>query len=284
MGKGFTRRSRQSLLVAIAIGFTLITTAIGGESLTLQGSRWLVVDQRSGSVMFTPYQQAGRQVQLGDRLTGVGDMLTTGANASARLEVDQQTGFVTLAENSQVQVRSLGITRSGGRITHLSVTRGQVRLRVRPLTNPDTQLELHTPAGVSGVRGTDFGITVQNNGQTGVATIEGSVHTSAQGETVVVGANLQSTIIPGEPPTAPEPLRNDPTLFIEQLSPIPNSTLARVVGKTDTVNLLEIANQQKQLNREGHFDVVVSISDNRRISARVITPLGTEQAYELMVP
>ena len=226
---GTTRPRTGWIAIIFLLGLTLSITAAGAP-LTLQGNRWLVVDQRRGDVTFTPYQQSSRQVQIGDRLTNVGDVLTTGANASARLEVDQQTGFVMMAENSQIQVRSLSITRSGGRITHLNVSKGQVRLRVRPLTNPDTQLELHTPAGVSGVRGTDFGITVQTDGQTGVATIEGSVFTSAQGETVTVGANAQSTIIPGEPPTPPEPLRNDPALFIEQLSAIPNSRLARVVG------------------------------------------------------
>ncbi len=277
-------RGGPAIAFSLVWGLTLAIPTATGQPLTLQGRRWLVVDQRSGNVAFTPYEGTIRQAQIGDRLTSVGDVLTTGADSSARLEVDQQTGFVMLAEKSQIQVRSLSITRNGGHITHLNVNKGQVRLRVRPLTNPDTQLELYTPAGVSGVRGTDFGITVQNNGQTGVATIEGSVSTSAQGETVTVGANFQSTIIPGEPPTPPEPLRNDPTLFIEQLSAIPNSDLARIVGSTDTVNLLEIADQQKQLNREGRFDVVVPISEDRRISARVTTPLGTAQQYELVVP
>ncbi|CAN5792337.1 hypothetical protein BH23CYA1_BH23CYA1_05970 [soil metagenome] len=190
-----------------------------------------------------------------------------------------------MAENSQLQIQALSITRSGGRITELSVGRGQVRLRLRPLTNPGTRIEIHTPAGVSGVRGTVFGVSVQPNGQSGIATSEGSVAARAQGQTVQVGANLQSLIAPGEPPPPPEPLRDDATLFIERLIPIAGRSAVRVVGSTDVVNLLTIAEQPQSLDRQGRFDIEVALSSSaRRIRAVVITPLGTEQAYELVVP
>lgn len=289
-------------------------TAVSVQSLSIQGSRWLTVDQLSGRVELTPYGGSKRAAQIGDRLSQVGDILTTAADASARLEVDQRTGFVTIAENSQVQVQALSLTARGGRITELAVSQGQVRLRVRPLNNPGSRLEIHTPAGVSGVRGTDFGVTVQFDGQTGVATLEGSVATSAQDQTVAVVANTQSSIYPGEPPAPPEPLRNDPTLFIEKLMILPGSatgnTMVQIAGYTDTVNLLEINGDRKNLTRDGHFNLAVPLleepteeptlrsperspdlgesaaplSNNPRIQAKVITPLGTEQQYELVVP
>lgn len=278
------------------------------SALPLQGSRWLTVDRLSGSVYITPYRGRSRQARRGDRLANVGDSLATGSNASAQLEVDLQTGFVMLAENTQVQVQALSITRSGGRITELTVNRGQVRLRVRTLTVPDSRLEIHTPSGVSGVRGTDFGVSVQLDGQTGVATLEGSVATSAQGKTVAVVADTQSVIYPGEPPIPPEPLRDDPTLFVERLSFLPGSSatsrtdtpMVRLVGYTDKVNLLKINSDLKQLSRTGRFDLVVPLfedsavnrsedrsgsrSGNRYLQATVTTPLGTEQQYELVVP
>ncbi len=296
--------SRKSLLVALIVGFLIALSASSVQSLSIQGSRWLTIDQLSGSVSFTPYGESSREAKIGDRLSSVGDILATGADSSARLEVDQRTGFVTVAQNSQVQVQVLSITSSGGRITELAVNAGQVRLRVRPLTNPGSRLEIHTPAGVSGVRGTDFGVTVQFDGVTGVATAEGSVASSAQGKTVAVIANTQSSIFPGEPPTDPEPLRNDPTLFIERLTTLPGSEagniMVQVVGYTDTVNLLEINGDPKNLDREGHFNLVVPLlgelgtppsaepalprSSELRIQAKVTTPLGNEQQYELVVP
>lgn len=277
---------RKSVLIALALGFLVFCGAgVYGQSLTIRGDRWLQITELSGAVELIPQGGSRRQAQRGDRLTEVGDTLRTGPNASARLEVDLQTGFVTMAENSRLQIQALSITRSGGRITELSVDRGQVRLRLRPLTNPGTRIEIHTPAGVSGVRGTVFGVSVQPSGQSGVATIEGSVATRAQGQTVQVGANLQSLIVPGEPPTPPEPLRDDPTLFIEQLIPMAGRSVVRIVGSTDVVNLLTIAEQPQSLDRQGRFDIEVALSSSaRRIPADVITPLGTKQAYELVVP
>jgi hypothetical protein len=278
---------RRSLLIAVILGFFSLFIHLAsahGQSLTVRGDRWLSVVEASGNVDLIPYEGERRRARRGDRLTRVGDMLVTGDNASARLEVDQRAGFVTMAENSQLQIQTLSITSSGGRITELAVSRGQVRLRVRPLTNPGSRLEIHTPAGVSGVRGTDFGLTIQPDGQTGVATLEGSVIASAQGQSVIVSDNLQSTIRPGEPPTPPEPLRDDPTLYIEVLSAAPGRVTARVAGYTDTVNLFELNGESQTLDRAGRFDLEVPIPSDGPILARVITPLGTEQKYELAVP
>lgn len=292
--KRYVDKRGKFILIGLTVGLILaITTAT--QAVTIQSDRWLSVDRINGSVELVTYAGSRKQVVIGDRLTTAGDLLTTGPSASARLAVDQQAGFVSMAENSQIQVRSLAITNRGGRITEITVTRGQVRLRVRPLTNPDTRLEIHTPAGISGVRGTDFGVVVQPGGQTGVATLEGSVVASAQGEAVTIAANLQSVITPGEAPTPPAPLRDNPSLFITRLIAIPNSSAARIVGSTDTVNLLEIAGQPKRLSPEGRFDVVVPMAgpgaastaettEHRSIPARVITPLGTEQQYALVVP
>ena len=241
-----------------------------------------MVTALSGKVDLTSYRGERRQARRGDRLDHVGDMMTTGANASARLDIDIATGSVTMAENSQLQVQTLSITPSGGRITELLVSRGQVRVRVRPLTNPDTRLEIYTPAGVSGVRGTDFGVSVQPTGQTGVATVEGRVSASAQGQTVLVGAALQSSIYPSEPPTPPEPLRNDPTLYIERLTA--SGATVRIAGQTDSVNLLDIGDQHQTLSRTGRFNLSLPLPRDRRIEAMVTTPLGTQQKYELAVP
>lgn len=277
-------KTRRSLLAAVILGCFISVAAAYGQALTLRGDRWLAVTEVTGQVELMTAQGERRQAVPGDRLVSVGDRLLTGANSSARLEIDQKAGYVSVAENSQLRVQTLSITTTGGRVTEIAVTLGQVRLRIRRLTNPDTRIEIHTPAGVSGVRGTDFGVAVQPNGQTGVATREGSVAARAQGQTVMVTAETQSIIYPGEPPTPPAPLTDDPTLLIETLAKIPGTRKARVVGYTDSVNLLEINQELQTLERDGKFDLEVSLTPNRRIEALVTTPLGTEQLYELVVP
>ncbi|MGI8935474.1 MAG: hypothetical protein ACR2FS_15510 [Phormidesmis sp.] len=96
---------RKSVLIALALGFLVFCGASAyGQSLTIRGDRWLQITELIGSVELMPQGGSRRQAQRGDRLTEVGDTLSTGANASARLEVDLQTGFVTMAENSQLTI------------------------------------------------------------------------------------------------------------------------------------------------------------------------------------
>ncbi|MEL6813610.1 MAG: FecR domain-containing protein [Cyanobacteria bacterium J06598_3] len=257
---------------------------LNGRELTIRGDRWLTITSFSGKVELITAQGDRRAARPGDRLVSVGDTILTGSNSAARLEIDQSAGYVSMAENSQMRIQTLSITSRGGRVTELAVLLGQVRLRIRRLTNPDTRIEIYTPAGVSGVRGTVFGVAVQPDGFTGVATSEGSVATRAQGETVMVVADTQSTIVPGEPPTPPVPLRDDPTLFIESLSEIPGTSKVRVMGYTDSVNLFDINQGRQSLDRNGRFDLEAALTDSRQVDVVITTPLGTQQQYRLVVP
>ena len=273
---------RRSLLSVLLISSLLLALASYSPAVTLRGDRWLAIADLTGDVQFITGEQR-RAARQGDRLASVGDTLITRANASAKLTVDEAVGSVTMAQNSHLRIQSLSITQNGGRVTELAVISGQVRLRVRPFTNPESRLEIYTPVGVSGVRGTDFGVTVQPNGQTAIVTETGSVAATAQGETVLVEAGLQSIIRPGEPPTPTEAFRDDPTLQIDQLSAIAQS-VARIVGSTDPVNIVKVNGETQSFDEAGRFDLEVSISRDRRIQAEVTTPLGAQQEYQLLVP
>lgn len=281
---------RRSVFLSLLLGLSVSVPLAYGQSRTIRGDRWLRIASLSGDVALVPYQGQRRQARIGDRLSNVGDILITGPDSSARLEVDLATGFVSMAENSQLQIRMLSVTSMGARITELFVLLGQVRLRIRPLTNPATRIEIYTPAGVSGVRGTEFGVAVGPDGQTGVATLEGRVASSAEGQTVFVDALQQTTMRRGEPPTPPESLRDDPGLFIEVLRPFPDRLdeqgrpLVQVAGYTDLVNLLAVSNEPQVLSRDGRFEVMVPLPESRRIPVLITTPLGTNQQYELVVP
>ena len=140
--------------------------------LTVATQQWLEVRDVRGQVSF---QDAGssRAARPGMRLQAVGDRIETASNSSARLAIDTGAGFVNLSENTTLRIQSFQSFPSGGRLTRLQILAGQARLEVRPFTNPDSGLEVETPAGWSGVRGTEFGIAVRPDGTTGVATLEG---------------------------------------------------------------------------------------------------------------
>ncbi len=280
---------RRSLFLASLLGLSLPAVSAWGQSRTIRGSRWLAITQLSGPVEIIPFGAARRRARIGERLSSVGDILITGPDASAQLAADLAIGFVAIAANSRLQVRTLSTTQSGGRITELLVTQGQVRLRIRPLSSPDSRVEIYTPAGVSGVRGTEFGVSVGPTGQTGVATLEGSIVSSAQGQTVLVNAQQQSIIRPGEPPSPPEPLRDNPDLSIEVIRPMGRSDsqrrrLVQVIGYTDPVNLLAFDDEPQPLERDGRFEIILPSPSSKRIVLLVTTPLGTTQQYDLVVP
>ncbi len=300
------RRYRVLGLVLLCISIFTLSVAANARTLSVRADRWLEFRSMTGNVEVISGGQTSA-AQVGRRISAVGDTVRTGRSSSARLAVDTQIGFVLVAENSTVRISRLRTTRRGGRVTELTIDRGQARLQVRSLTNSETELNIRTPAGVNGVRGTEFGVAIQPNGRTGVATLEGEVAAIAAGETVPITTGLQTVVVPGEPPDPPMPLRDNPFLDVVRLewrfaneqfvdesldeqadgtSSLPND-LQRVVrfqGQTDPVNLLIVNGETQPTERSGEFDLDLLVDDARALQVNVITPLGTEQAYELAIP
>lgn len=275
---------KKLFLIGLALGCSV---AIQGSSkinqidniaLTVAAEQWLEIAQTTGTVLYETEQGAG-QALLGTRLQAVGDRIETQANSTATLAVDTNIGSVTLAENTTLQIQRLSVSSGGGRITELQVLEGQARLQVRRFNNPDSTLEIQTPAGWSGVRGTEFGITVAPNGTTSLATREGSVETCAQSECIIVSAGLQTQIIPGAPPLPVTALTNDPGLDILKMF-VTGDTL-HISGRVEPTHLLIIDDTIQVITSEGEFRHHIPRLGGDRITAVVVTPLGTRQVYEI---
>ena len=285
---GYASASKTWVILLVAtLATALATGAIAQQILPVRVNRCLELQQIVGTVTYR-HGQTSQAAQIHTCLEDVGDAVITGQSSSAKLGIDTGIGTIRVSENTTLEVQQLDTAADGGKITRLKVIGGQVQLRVRPFTQQDSILEIQTPAGVSGVRGTEFGVSVQPNGTTGMATLEGSVSASAQGQMVKVDAGLQSMIIPGEPPSPPSLLKNDPSLDLRYLAiadPVAvGQKTVKISGQIDPVNLLVIADQTQNVSRGGEFDLQIPLPPDRRISAVVITPLGTRQAYELIIP
>lgn len=270
------------LTVAI-IGFSLETSA---RPLSVRVNRWLEVRNFSGSVNFLQNGQ-WKRAQNGQRLGTVGDGLRTGPGSLARLAVDTQIGFVSVSENTDLRVTELYTTPRGGKVTELDVKSGQARLFVRPFTNPDSRFEIRTPAGVNGVRGTEFGVLTQPSGRSSLAVLEGSVASSAQGQSVPVGAGFQNMIIPGQPPSEPVPLDDDTGLTIyrlERRNRQGNQTMVRLQGKTSPYNMFVIDDETQTVDPDGSFNLFLPLPETDQFEVTIITTLGTQETYELVVP
>jgi hypothetical protein len=271
------------IIVLVLIGLLLSVTVSAAQPLQVRVDRWLDIQQIAGNVTYlTP--QRSLPARLGMRLQTVGEGVSTAVNSRTVLGVDTGIGTIQVAERTSLRIRELQLLPTGGRVTRLQVASGQARVQVRRFTHPDSELEIETPAGLSGVRGTVFGVTVHPDGKMGIATLEGAVNTAAQGKSVLVDAGFQNLTIPGEPPSPAVPIEAAQASLQLRLLTAVGSSSARVVGRIDPVNLLKVQGQQQVTDRNGDFDLTVAMPSSRRIEVAVTTPLGTQQVYELAVP
>lgn len=270
------------LVGAVMVLLLYATEAVSQQSLRVRVDRWLELQQSQGTVL---REQGNRSqpARVGDRLQAVGDAFITGKNSSATLLVDTGIGFISMAEQTKIRVQALEVAPDNGRITRLQVTQGQVRLKVRRFTHQGSQLEIRTPASLSGVRGTEFGVSTQPNGKTGLAVRQGRVASSARGQAVAVGGGFQNFTIPGEPPSPPVPLRNDTHLKYEfQKSIEAGVRRIRLIGQVDPVNRVVVEGREQTTDRNGRFSTDLKfVPSYFKIQVVVTTPLGKKQVYEL---
>ena len=252
------------------------------NDVNVRVDRWLMIQQTTGTVSYDRPSES-RAARVGDRLESVGDGVTTGTQSETSLLLDTGVGVINVLEYTNLKVTRLEMTPDSGRITHLDVTRGQIRLKLRKFTSPNSELEIRTPAGLSGVRGTEFGVAVQPNGKTGIATLSGAVVTSAQGVQVAVPARFQNFTIPGEAPSPAVPLQDDTTLTAEFEKLLDRGIRkVQIVGTVDPVNVVKVNGITQTTDRHGQFrSGVFFASSFLQVNVVVTTPLGKSQTYEL---
>ncbi|MEM6437976.1 MAG: FecR family protein [Cyanobacteria bacterium P01_D01_bin.115] len=265
-----------------ALGMLGVATLFGAVTLSpsqAQTGRWLEVERLTGNVFVQQHQS--RPAGLGDRLTQVGHSITTQSQASTSLALDTEIGSVAVAQNTHLKVERLDVLSNGGRVTVLEVTRGQARVQSRPFTNPNTLLEIWTPSGVAAVRGTDFGVAVDDEGKTTIATLEGSVEATAESVTVTVDEGLASVIRPGEPPTTPIAL--DRELAIEGLTQERRGNTLTVTGRVNPTNTVQVGDRDIEVSRSGYFEWQAnSARRSRSVAFTVTTPLGEARRYRIL--
>jgi hypothetical protein len=262
--------------------------AVADASLRFQVVRALAVSDVTGIVVVRLEGGGGKSeaAHVGQRLEKVGDSIETQAGAKAVLTLDTQAGTIELAPNTLLRIEHMTVSPKGGYQTQLFLERGQAKVKVKKFENPDSSLEIQTPAGVSGVRGTEFGLTVQPSGDTGIGTQEGKVLVTGQGQSVEIPAGYQTLLRLGRTPESARALINRPQLRLRWLTPTQAGAI-RLAGQIDPINLLFVNHVAYPLDAQGGFDVILPIAPPQvrsPLHATVITPLGQQQRYELAIP
>src|SRR5208337_3466123 len=129
------------------------------------------------------------------------DVVNTQANARARISLDDGS-VLNVGSDSSIHVVKHD---AGAQQTDLEVSFGKMRSQAQKISQPNGTFEVHTPAGVAGVVGTDFYVAYENNVMT-VIVFEGFVRVcNLAGVCVVVKAGQTTTVRNGDSsgPAAP---------------------------------------------------------------------------------
>ncbi|NES95076.1 MAG: FecR domain-containing protein [Desertifilum sp. SIO1I2] len=275
-------------------------------------ARGLTVEELRGTVTIN-----GRVAQVGDRLSAIGDTITTGPGSTARLRFDSNIGVAELAENTTVRVEVL--TGGTAPISELFVTEGRVRLSISrfvsqgflrsageenqswEIASLDPQiafadelaqasqqtasattspLRVRTPAGVAGVRGTSFGVNVGPTGKTGVSTLDGAVGANAEDFEVLVNPGFSSTISPGQPPTEAIETPRLSTLRVINATRVGVNSV-RLSGQVDPMDTVFVNNRPVPTNPDGSFNSYVEpVGGRLRVVVR--GPAVRERHYTII--
>lgn len=255
------------------------------RAIQVRTDQWLKVDKVMGTVKYRNlYNYANRAAKVGDRLQTTSDEISTGANSSAVLSVDTGVGSIYVEENTTIQIRSFRIAADNGRITNLFVPRGKARLQIRKFTNRGSQLNIQTPAGISGVRGTKYSITSRPNGNMILTTFEGSVATTAQNQTKMVNGGFQNLTVVGEPPSIPVPISNDASLrYAINRQTTGSGRNIFFVGYTNPFNTVKVDGLEQSLDRSGKFSLQLPATSSLKVKVTVETSTGKIQVYEIPI-
>ena len=122
------------------------------------------------------------------------DLVNTQVNGRARVALDDGS-VLNVGSESSMKVEKHD---AGAQQTQLELTYGKLRSQAQKIARPDGKFEVHTPAGVAGVVGTDFYVDF-GNGTMNVIAFEGIVRVcNLAGVCVLLKAGQMTSVRTGD--------------------------------------------------------------------------------------
>jgi hypothetical protein len=139
------------------------------------------IEIRSNSSAVWQPALSGIQLQAGDQVR-------TGPSARATL-IFFDGSITTLENNAEVAIVQLDTRRNNtDKMIILRQQLGETRSHVRIPADQVSHFVIKTPAAVTSARGTEFALDVEDNGNTHIMVVEGTVNVTAKGSTTSVSA------------------------------------------------------------------------------------------------
>jgi FecR protein len=272
-----------SYLLSLVCCFSLIylPPVLGAPKVYQQTvvGRWLRVQAATGDVMISPPL---RKAALRERLSKVGDRLVTGKDASAELWIDDGIGKLVVGEFTELRILRLEKLPNGAKRTHITITGGTVKLKLRKLLNPKSNVQIFTPAGTAAVRGTIFGVSLNRKGISGVAVQQGIVIVSGKNQKLPIRLGFGRILVPRQPPSKlriiPETVRIFDIHYQHR-----GSSQVLLRANTDPGNLVQVAGRLVDIDAEGNFQALVPDVQEHLIPVQITTPLNNSKRFRLTI-
>jgi hypothetical protein len=260
---------------------TCLPPALGAPKVYQQTvvGRWLRVQAATGDVTIAPPL---RKAAFGDRLSKIGDRLITGKDASAELWIDDGIGKLEVGESTELRILRLEKLPSGAKRTHIIITGGTVKLKLRKLLNPKSNVQIFTPAGTAAVRGTILGVSLNHRGLSGVAVQQGIVIVSGKNQKLPIRLGFGRILVPGQPPSKLRAIPETARIFNIRYQHR-GSSQVYLRANTDPGNLVQVAGQPIDIDEEGNFQALVPDVQEHLIPVQVTTPLNVSKRFRLTI-
>jgi hypothetical protein len=142
------------------------------------------------------------EAQVSQVLTA-GDTIRVGEGARAEITFFEGS-VIELEAGTIIGISELSLDADTGSTTiTLNEEVGRTISRVTKLSDTGSSYEVETPACVAAVKGSVMEVNVDQDGVTQVINQEGTIVAISQGLTVQVPEGMQSTVVPGQPPSSP---------------------------------------------------------------------------------
>ncbi|MCG7902048.1 MAG: FecR domain-containing protein [Candidatus Thiodiazotropha weberae] len=217
--------------------------------------------------------EAENEALKGDILKA-GDRIKTAERSAASLRFADQS-VLLIGESSEVVFDALSSYQGIGMLdTRIRLQRGRVENRITPFSRPESRYEIHTPAAVTVVRGTDFRVSSDlADDVTRSEVTEGEVRVTAQGRSVFVTQGEGTRVVSGEAPAEPRRLLPAPDMTELDLTRVDGGLLLEWPGLSDAVSY------RYQLKDRDQVLVAIGISQ----APYVELPLQPAGEYHLLL-
>lgn len=210
-----------------------------------------------------------KQITLSpDQTLYLGDRIRTGKNSSISIKFNDNS-MVIVFPDSEIYLATLEAKKSDKLIrTTINVIHGRIENKVMQ-QKEGSRYQINTPAAVAAVRGTEFRISVENNGEVMFSEVlVGAVGVSGSGITQHVTAGYATFAKVGSPPVAPIELPAAP-----DLSSLSKRTTAQSVTYQWPM-LTHVSHYRAQLAMDNLFTQLVSESllDIPQVTWTALTP------------